>query len=582
MAERILSPGVFSRENDLSFLTPAPAEISTAIVGPTVKGPIDIPTVVRSYGEYKNVYGETFKSGSDYYAHFTAIAAEKFFEQGGNSLLVTRVSDQAFLPAAATVYSGSAVDTALFTLETLGEGEIMNNAGGVANNEALSLGTPENIRWEITSVSKELGTFSLVIRRGDDNHKNKVILESYSKLSLDPKSENYIARVIGDQKASNVNGIITVDGDYVNKSRYVRVSSVAVKMPDYFDNAGNAKGGVGYSGSLESLAPGSGSAHGAFSGATGTLFQAAVPGAFYQSAPETGTDDSQGVDVSALVGAYDNAIAALGNKDEFKFNVLLTPGITQEANPTIVGSFVDMVEDRGDAIYVADLVGHGSSVGSARAEAANANSSYAAAYWPWVKVYSQGLGRDIWAPASTVMGGVYAFNDRVGAEWFAPAGLMRGGIPGVTAAERKLSQSDRDSLYLGKVNPIATFPGSGIVAYGQKTLQTKASALDRVNVRRLLITLKNFIGDQANNLVFEQNTIATRNKFLSLVNPYLETVVQRQGLYSFRVVMDDSNNTADVIDRNQLIGQIYIQPTKTAEFIVLDFVVQPTGASFGA
>jgi phage tail sheath protein FI len=149
-------------------------------------------------------------------------------------------------------------------------------------------------------------------------------------------------------------------------------------------------------------------------------------------------------------------------------------------------------------------------------------------------------------------------------------------------AERKLSQSDRDTLYLGKVNPLATFPGSGVVAYGQKTLQTKASALDRVNVRRLLINLKNFIGDQANNLVFEQNTITTRNRFLAAVNPYLETVVQRQGLYAYRVVMDDTNNTADVIDRNQLVGQIFIQPAKTAEFIVLDFVVQPTGATFGA
>jgi uncharacterized protein len=242
-----------------------------------------------------------------------------------------------------------------------------------------------------------------------------------------------------------------------------------------------------------------------------------------------------------------------------------------------------MVEDRGDAIYVADLVGYGvSTINTVTSEAVRVNSSYATTYWPWVKVFSQGLGKDVWAPASTVIGGVYAFNDKVGAEWFAPAGLLRGGIPGVTAAERKLSQSNRDELYIGKVNPIATFPGAGIVAYGQKTLQTKASALDRVNVRRLLITLKNFIGDQANNLVFEQNTIATRNKFLSLVNPYLETVIQRQGLYSFRVVMDDTNNTADVIDRNQLIGQIYIQPTKTAEFIVLDFVVQPTGASFGA
>ena len=180
------------------------------------------------------------------------------------------------------------------------------------------------------------------------------------------------------------------------------------------------------------------------------------------------------------------------------------------------------------------------------------------------------------------MGGVFAFSDRVGAEWFAPAGLLRGGIPGVSRVERKLSRTDRDSLYLNKVNPIATFPGQGVVAYGQKTLQTKASALDRVNVRRLLITLKRFIGAQANNLVFEQNTIATRNNFLAIVNPYLENVVQRQGLYAFRVVMDDTNNTADVIDRNQLVGQIFIQPTKTAEFIVLDFVVEPTGAAFGA
>jgi len=183
---------------------------------------------------------------------------------------------------------------------------------------------------------------------------------------------------------------------------------------------------------------------------------------------------------------------------------------------------------------------------------------------------------------STVMPGVFAFNDNVTAEWFAPAGLIRGGIPGVLRAEKKLTQSDRDTLYQGKVNPLASFPGQGVVAYGQKTLQTKASALDRVNVRRLLITLKRFIGAQSRNLVFEQNTIATRNRFLSIVNPYLENVVQRQGLFAFRVVMDDTNNTADVIDRNQLVGQIYIQPTRTAEFIVLDFVVEPTGATFGA
>ena len=176
---------------------------------------------------------------------------------------------------------------------------------------------------------------------------------------------------------------------------------------------------------------------------------------------------------------------------------------------------------------------------------------------------------------------MYAFTDGSSAPWFAPAGLVRGGIPTVLQAERKLTRSERDTLYTSNVNPIATFPGQGIAVFGQKTLQSKASALDRVNVRRLLIELKKFVGDQANNLVFDQNTITTRNKFLSAVNPFLDSVVQRQGLYSFRVVMDDTNNTADVIDRNQLIGQIFIQPSKTAEFIVLDFTLEPTGATFG-
>ena len=114
----------------------------------------------------------------------------------------------------------------------------------------------------------------------------------------------------------------------------------------------------------------------------------------------------------------------------------------------------------------------------------------------------------------------------------------------------------------------------------KKTLQKATSALDRINVRRLLIQLKSYISQVADNLVFEQNTITTRNNFLSQVNPFLESVQQRQGLYAFKVVMDDSNNTPDVIDRNELVGQIYIQPTKTAEFIYLDFNVQPTGATF--
>ena len=572
MAEKIVSPGVFTREQDTSFLTPAPAEVSTALVGPAVKGPIDIPMVVRSYGEYTAVYGDRFKSGSDYQQHLTSLAAEKFFEQGGNSLLVTRVAPSGYASATATIVSAS---VNLFTLETLGEGALMNNSGSTGTDGALVSGTMDNVRWEITDKNSSLGTFTLAIRRGDDTAKSKIILETFSNISLDPNSDNYISKRIGDLSYSVNGSDIIESGEYPNRSAYVRVSSVGTKQPDYFDNNGTAK--ASYKATWDKYTIGSGSDHGSFTGGTGALD--AQGANFFENIDNSNT---QGLVVSAnAVTDYDNAAAVLGNTDAFSFNVLLTPGLNQAHHAVTLGKFIDLVETRGDAIYIADLTQYGAGVSDATGEAADLNSSYAAAYWPWVKIQSQAVGRQVWAPASVVMGGVLAFNDAVSAEWFAPAGLIRGGIPGVSRVERKLSRTDRDTLYLGKVNPLATFPGSGIVAYGQKTLQTKASALDRVNVRRLLITLKNFLGGQANNLVFEQNTIATRNRFLAVVNPYLENVVQRQGLYSYRVLMDDTNNTSDVIDRNQLVGQIYIQPTKTAEFIVLDFVVQPTGATFG-
>jgi phage tail sheath protein FI len=273
----------------------------------------------------------------------------------------------------------------------------------------------------------------------------------------------------------------------------------------------------------------------------------------------------------------------LGNMDEYIFNIISVPGLVYSvsAHRTPMDSVISLAETRGDCIAVVDLHAYNGTITNVKTEASAINSSYAAAYWPWVQLASS-TGKNEFCPASVVIPGVYAFTDGATAPWFAPAGLVRGGIPTVIQAERKLTRGSRDELYSANINPIATFPGQGIAVFGQKTLQKKASALDRVNVRRLLIALKKFIGDQAKNLIFEQNTNATRNRFLAAVNPFLESVVQRQGLYAFRVVMDDSNNTPDVIDRNQLIGQIFIQPAKTVEFIVLDFTIEPTGATFNA
>jgi phage tail sheath protein FI len=229
---------------------------------------------------------------------------------------------------------------------------------------------------------------------------------------------------------------------------------------------------------------------------------------------------------------------------------------------------------------IIDTVGYGQATSVAAGSTAGLDTSYAATYWPWLRTVDPGTGQQVWVPASTMIPGVYAFNDNAAEPWYAPAGTSRGVISNAIMAEKYLTQTNRDTLYENNVNPIATFPNTGVTVFGQKTLQKKASALDRVNVRRLLIELKNYITQIADTLVFEQNTTATRNNFLLQVNPYLASVQQRQGLYSFRVVMDETNNTSTVIDNNQLVGAIYLQPTKTAEFIYLTFNVTPTGVSF--
>jgi hypothetical protein len=243
---------------------------------------------------------------------------------------------------------------------------------------------------------------------------------------------------------------------------------------------------------------------------------------------------------------------------------------------------LNISQTRGDSIAVIDLTSYGQNIATVTQKAQSYDNSYGAAYWPWVQITSRETGKLNFVPASTLVPAVYEYNDKVSAEWFAPAGLNRGGMSTVLRPERRLSVDDRNTLYTAKVNPIATFPGVGTVIYGQKTLQSKASALDRVNVRRLLISLKRYIRQIGETIVFEPNTQVTRNKFLNQVNPYLESVQQRQGLYSFQVVMDETNNTPDVIDRNQLVGTIYLQPTRVAEFIQLDFNILPTGTTFGA
>lgn len=569
MSEFLISPGVLQRENDQSQISSNPPTLGAAIIGPTVKGPVENPQYVTSYSEYKNKFGTTFLSGSDTFTYFTSQAAYNYFDNGGTSLLVARVVSGTFTAATTATGSGTPIlgtTAELFTLDTISKGSLMNNTGSQDISGSLISGSVENVRWQITNVVSSSGQFSLLLRRGDDNNLNPIVLESFSNLSLDPKSPNFISKVIGDQTMNynSTSNQMELSGSFPNMSKYVRVSSVRVLTPDYLDNNGNFK--PAYTSSLPIATSGS------FGGALGTISTTAQ---FNENI--TDGNRSQGIPSSS----YSNMISLLSNKDDYQFNTLFTPGLFNSLNSTTINTIISNTQTRGDNLYVVDLVPYSTNtVSSVIAQANSINSSYAASYWPWVQTLDRDSGKNTWVPASTMIGGVYAYNDSVAEPWIAAAGVSRGGLSNVIRPMQKIPQLDRDTLYQNKVNAIATFPSTGNCVFGQKTLQTKATALDRINVRRLMIALKSYIGQVAQGLVFEANTIATRNSFLSQVNPYLESVQQRQGLYAFKVVMDETNNTSSVIDQNKMVGQIYIQPVKTAEFIYLDFNISATGASF--
>ena len=518
----------------------------------------------------------------------------------------------------------------LFQIETIG-------AGNTANTK-VKIGI-SNIKAAGSVNGTDYGTFTLVVRTYSDTNKKKVVLETYSNINLDPNSPNYISRVIGDRKRTIASdGKISETGDWVNNSKYIRIKNLnesapvqavpfghaAYQLPisasagvgalipavSFVSSSSTVFGGIDLDGNTDNsiyIKPiptgagvGSNSVFGLDASNGGTLavgdttaqfvvaFQEGFDGMNPTTPIYTGTNiiagNSQGLNLSTSLTsgsvAYSKHISALSNADEFDINMVVTPGVIRRLHTSVATSVLDMVEQRDDCFYIMDTNAAGDSISQATTQADAIDSNMTATYYPWVKTIDVNTNKLISVPPSVLLPGVFAANDRVAAEWFAPAGLNRGGLVGAVSVLNRLTQSEKDTLYEGKVNPIVQFPGQGIVVFGQKTLQDKPSALDRINVRRLLLTVRKYIASTSRYLVFEQNTAETRNRFLNIANPYLESIQQRQGLYAFRVVMDDSNNTPDVIDRNIMKGAIFLQPTRTAEFIQIDFNILPTGATF--
>lgn len=291
---------------------------------------------------------------------------------------------------------------------------------------------------------------------------------------------------------------------------------------------------------------------------------------------------------TANVNSFKNALNEIANSEVVDINVLATPGVDYSNNQTIIKYALDIAEDRTDLIYVMDSprLTSGSVKGTpeevvSRLEATGIDSNYAATYWPWIQIEDPNSGKYTYQAPTMMAVQTYALTDNVAAPWFAPAGLNRGlAGPQVVRADIRLSNNDRDTLYQGRVNPIATFVQQGVVIWGQKTLQVRQSSLDRINIRRLLLQVRRLVSAASLTLLFEQNDQTLRDQFLAKVEPILLQIQNQRGLTAFKVVMDDSNNTPDTIDRNTLVGKIQLQPTRTAEFIDLTFQVLPTGARF--
>lgn len=210
----------------------------------------------------------------------------------------------------------------------------------------------------------------------------------------------------------------------------------------------------------------------------------------------------------------------------------------------------------------------------------NENTSYAALYGQWLEIYDKWNGRYRWIPGSGHVAGIFANTDDVSDPWFAPAGLNRGIITNIRKLAFNPNQGKRDIMYKNGINPVVSFAGQGKVVWGQKTMLDKSSAFNRVNVRRLFIILEKSIATAVKYFLFEPNDTFTRLQLINMIEPFLRDVKSRRGIYDFLVVCDSSNNTPERIDRNELWCDIYIKPTRAAEFIVLNFIATKTGASF--
>jgi hypothetical protein len=478
-----ISPGVYPREIDQSFIAPAVANSIGAIVIHSDKGPTDAPQLITNNKQFLDTYGSLQPDEPSMYA---ALA----FLERGKRLYVLRVINNA------TVATKAIVDALAATVFTINAA----NAGAWGNNIKVSV-----------TVPGADGSFIVTVKDGTTT------VETFSVSRSTTKKDGFGRSMYIEDVINNQSSYIRVD-DTTAVGPHVAVTDVALT-----------------GGADDTIAP-------------------------------TDAQVNTGWDMFAV-------------KEDIEISLLINGGWD---TTTVQTKMITLAETRKDCFAILDVPDTETTVANMVTYVSttlNQNSSFAAIYAGWPYIYDQYNDKYLYVPPSGYVAAVYANTADVSEVWYAPAGVRRG-VLRVLGVSKVFSEGERDTLYSARINPIQNFVGEGIQVYGQKTLQSSASALDRVNVRMLMIDLEKAISRSLRPFVFEFNDQFTRENITSVISTYMDNIKSRRGVYDYLCVCDDTNNTAAVIDQNKLIVDLYVKPVRVAEFIQLNAIITASGVNF--
>jgi len=607
-----LSPGVNIRETDFSYYVKQLSTSACGMIGVAERGPINKPTLVTSWEQFVRRFGGYIQAGH------LAYAARAFFDNGGAQLWVNRIAHYtdsldnttlAALRSAVTLKNRNAVKATLAT-GVSGTNRIVwqaVSAGVAGNGITVALITSGNdtplsidvtgqaitvnlatdgdgaatstVAQVVSAVIAKAEAAALVSLAGTDTGVVAAVTTTHLAGGLDPQDALTVKAVDegvwGDRIAVQLeNGSRSPDTEFNlivrHKNEIVEVFKDLSMTPTAANYVELVVNGDSEYITVEDKTTG-----------TATAQHRPAAGQFTLSG---GDDGLTGLADEDYIGDHSQHTGFAAFEDVFDLNLLCIPGVTTGA---VLNAALTYAELRKDVFCILDTpmgLTPQETLDFRRGQGGYAheafNSSYGALYWPWLRIEDPVSGHEKLVPPSGAVAGCYARNDQKAYVWSAPAGIDRGRVFNVQGVAYLTQRADRDVLYPEGINVIAVFPDSGVNVWGQKTLLQQPSAADRVNVRRLMIYMERAVGDSSRFVTFEPNHPRTWRALLRLINPFLQDVKSNGGVYDYRVQCDAETNPPAVQDRNEIVARVFVKPTKTAEFVELNFVMTDTGSSF--